>query len=65
MQEAAGADGLGILLCGYRNLVQRRGETENTDSPHLPHLLRPGGERRGEEAASQGADERASVQSES
>jgi hypothetical protein len=31
------------------------------DPPHLPLLLCPSGERRGEEAASQGSEERATV----
>jgi hypothetical protein len=34
---------------------------QETDSPCLASRLRPGGERRGEEAASHGADEGSSV----
>jgi hypothetical protein len=39
-----------------------RAEQENADARDLPSLLPLGGERRGEKAASQGADEPASVQ---
>jgi len=37
---------------------------EHTDSRNLPRPLRPGGERRGEEAAREGAKKRTSVHEE-
>ncbi len=40
----------------------RFGREQDTDPRHSPRLLRRGGERRGEEAASQATEERTSVQ---
>jgi len=48
----------GLLMAGFRG---RASSIDKPNPPYLPRLLRLGGQRRGEEAAAYGTEERASV----
>jgi len=70
----AGSPGMALHIAAFAQSLPERAESsfrlgrskyaagrQNTDSGHLPRPLRPYGERRGEEPASQSADEHSTV----